>query len=69
MKREKCLLSGVFALGLVKKALPRANKKSIMLIDFIRLHPEKGGFCAECDLNHGVDAGGPMPGCSGLLGS
>jgi hypothetical protein len=26
--------------------------KTVIMIGMIGLHPEKGGFCAECDLNH-----------------
>jgi hypothetical protein len=36
----------------VQKALPRANKKTIMLIDFMGLHTENGGIGAHRDLNH-----------------
>jgi hypothetical protein len=48
----KCLLFDVFALDLVKNTLSHANKKTVMLIGFMRLHTEKGGICAECDLEH-----------------
>jgi hypothetical protein len=41
-----------FALDLMKKALSHANKKTVMLIEFMRLHPEKGGICAHRDLDH-----------------
>jgi hypothetical protein len=46
------MLSLIFAAHMVKKTLSRANKKTVMLIGFIGLDPEKGGICAECDLEH-----------------
>ena len=41
-----------FALDCVQKALSHANKKTIKLIGFIRLHTEKGGILAHRDLDH-----------------
>jgi hypothetical protein len=36
----------------VKNTLPHANKKTVMLIGFMRLRTEKGGIWVQCDLNH-----------------
>jgi len=41
---------------MVQKALSHANKKTMKLIGFIRLHTENGGIFAHRDLSHNVDS-------------
>jgi hypothetical protein len=46
------LLSALFAPDGVKNALLHANKKTIKLIGFIRLHTENGGILRHRDVEH-----------------
>jgi len=51
-RRDLCLLWACFAPEVPQKALPHANKKTIMLNGFMRLQTENGGICAHRDVEH-----------------